>query len=96
MRTAPFLSTHSLPVAGSLDMRRCRKAEASDSLAAHGALPEELKPFLDMLAEMLAEAVLRDHGQSHPALEPDAPGLNRCAVGLESAPEASPEESKEA
>ncbi len=77
-------------------MRRCRKAEASGRLAAHGALPEELKPFLEVLAEMLAEAVLRERRQSHPALEPDAPGLNHGAVGLESAPEVSPEESEEA
>jgi len=77
-------------------MRRCREAEASGSFAAHGALPEELKPFLEVLAEMLAEAALRDHGQSHPALEPDAAGLNHCAAGLESAREESPEESEEA
>jgi hypothetical protein len=77
-------------------MRRCRKAEASGSSIAHGALPEELKPFLEILAEMLAEAVLRERRASHFALGPDAPGLNHHTVGLESAPEESREESEEA
>ena len=77
-------------------MRRCREAEASGSVAANGALPEELKPFLEVLAEMLAEAVLRDRGQSHPAEVADESDLNHCPVSLESAPDDSPEKSEEA
>ena len=76
-------------------MRRCRQAEASGSPAAQSTLPEELKPFLDVLAEMLAEALLRDPGQFQVAREADAPGLNDDGVGLESAPEDSPEASEE-
>jgi len=83
------------PGRGSLDMRRCRKAEASGSLASHGSLPEELKPFLDVLAEMLAEAVLRDPGPHFCAEEADVPSLNHDCRSLESAPDDSPEESEE-
>jgi len=77
-------------------MRRCRKAEASGSPATHRLLPEELKPFLDVLAEMLAEALLRDPGQFQVAGEADTPSLNDEGVGLESTPEDSPEASEEA
>jgi len=77
-------------------MRRCREAEGPGSSSANGALPEELKPFLEVLAEMLAEVVLREQTPCRPALEPDAAGLNQCAVSLESAREESPEESEEA
>ncbi len=77
-------------------MRRCRKAEASGRVAAPGALPEELKPFLDVLAEMLAEAELRARRPSPPPFEPDAPGLKHPAEGLQSAREDYPEEFQEA
>jgi hypothetical protein len=75
-------------------MRRCRKAEASGSVASHGSIPEELRPFLDVLTEMLAEAFLRDPGQLQPAREADTPSLKDDGVGLESAPD-SPEASEE-
>lgn len=77
-------------------MRRCRTAGASGNLAARSALPEELIPFLDVLAKMLAEAVLRARRPSHSALEPGAPSLKHPAKGLESAPEDLPAESQEA
>jgi len=77
-------------------MRRCRKAEASGSPATHRLLPEELKPFLDVLAEMLAEALLRDPESSSSAEEVDVPNLNQSYGSLESAPEDSPEASEEA
>lgn len=76
-------------------MRRCREAEASASPAAQCSLPEELKPFLDVLAEMLAEALLRDPGQFQLAREADAPSLNDNGAGLESVPEDSPRQSEE-
>ncbi|MGE5825188.1 MAG: hypothetical protein ACM36A_11385 [Bacteroidota bacterium] len=77
-------------------MRRCREAEASGSLAAQGSLPEELKPFLEMLAEMLAEALLRDPEQCQPIRNADAPSLNHYSVGLESAQEGLTRKSEEA
>lgn len=77
-------------------MRRCRKAEASGSPAAHSSLPEELKPFLDVLAEMLAEALLRDPEPYSSAEEADVPSLNHCPISLESAPDDLPKESEEA
>lgn len=77
-------------------MRRCREAEASGSSAAHDSPPEELRPFLDVLAEMLAEALLRERRLHHPALGPDTVRLNHPAGSLESALELPPEESQEA
>jgi len=62
-------------------MRRCRKADAAGGPTAESSPPEAIKPFLDVLAETLAEAVLRElrsgaarptdsevhDGDSHPA-----------------------------
>jgi len=39
-------------------MRRCRKADAAGRPTS--SPPEAIKPFLDVLAETLAEAVLRE------------------------------------
>jgi hypothetical protein len=41
-------------------MRRCRKAGASGRPTPGSSPPEAIRPFLDVLAEMLAEAVLRE------------------------------------
>ncbi len=46
-------------------MRSCRKAEAPGKRSV-AKLPEAIKPFLNVLAEMLAESVVRERIQRNP------------------------------
>ena len=59
-------------------MRSRRKAKASGTVSVT-ELPEAIKPFLNVLAEMLADSVLRARAPHNPTPRPNEAGNLNCA-----------------
>jgi hypothetical protein len=69
-------------------MRRCRKAGASGRPTPGSSPPEAIRPFLDVLAEMLAEAVLREiRTGAAPSIDPELEDSKSLPSHLESSTE---------